>query len=93
MRLSLPPKMFKDFIDLRVLKDAQPGFSSQGVVHIRVKALVSCCPFVGWLSGELDPLACDNIFEHNAEILITIPQYSRVICVMLHHNIGSRFTD
>ena len=24
--------MFKDFIDLSVLKDAQPGFSSQGVI-------------------------------------------------------------
>ena len=29
--LSPPPRMFKDFIDLSILKDAQPGFFSQSV--------------------------------------------------------------
>ncbi len=30
--LSPPPRMFKDLIDLSILKDAKPGFLSQSVV-------------------------------------------------------------
>ncbi len=60
--LSPPHRMFKHFIDLSLLKDAQPGFFSQGVLCLykaEIQTLLceqnvnitSFQPVVGWVIG------------------------------------------